>query len=212
MKKSEKIAAIIFSLTAATTMCIAVKLTLWKQDSTNNNTLFESVEPMASSTVYAKEEADTVIHGEEAYTVNIENDTARNNSVYDIQNETGGSEEIICTPQDVELLMYCVEAEAGNQSLYGRKLVADVVLNRVDDDDFPNTISEVIKQKYQFTTYWNGAIESKRISGVSGDTIDAVTSELINRTNSDVMYFTAGGYGNYGTPWAQVGDHYFSNK
>ena len=46
----------------------------------------------------------------------------------------------------IDLLAKCVEAEAGNQGLYGKQLVVDVILNRVDSDSFPNTIEEVIKQ------------------------------------------------------------------
>ena len=36
----------------------------------------------------------------------------------------------------LELLALCVEAEAGNQGLIGKKYVCDVILNRVDDEDF----------------------------------------------------------------------------
>ena len=46
----------------------------------------------------------------------------------------------------LELLALCVEAEAGDQGLYGKKLVADVVLNRVDSPDFPDNITDVILQ------------------------------------------------------------------
>ena len=42
----------------------------------------------------------------------------------------------------LELLACCVEAEAGDQGLVGKKYVVDVVLNRVDDEDFP-TISQM---------------------------------------------------------------------
>ena len=57
------------------------------------------------------------------------------------------------TPEELEEEMYydsleylaaCVEAEAGNQPLYGRQLVVDVVLNRIDDPDFPDNIYDVI--------------------------------------------------------------------
>ena len=36
--------------------------------------------------------------------------------------------------------------------------------------------------------------------------------ELEERSWPELYYFTAGGYGSYGTPWKQVGDHYFSTK
>ena len=39
---------------------------------------------------------------------------------------------------ELELMAICVEAEAGNQSLTGKRMVADVILNRVDNPDFPD--------------------------------------------------------------------------
>ena len=50
----------------------------------------------------------------------------------------------------LELLAICVEAEAGNQGLEGKRMVVDVILNRVDDPDWPGTIEEVISQPVQF--------------------------------------------------------------
>ena len=46
----------------------------------------------------------------------------------------------------LELLALCVEAEAGNQALEGKRLVAAVVLNRVEDPDWPDDITAVITQ------------------------------------------------------------------
>ena len=59
--------------------------------------------------------------------------------------------------------------EAGNQSMIGQMAVGQVVLNRVADDRFPNTVCEVVKQavtyknsnkpvrwKCQFTWYCDG--------------------------------------------------------
>lgn len=110
---------------------------------------------------------------------------------------------------DLELLAACVEAEAGNQGLDGKRMVADVILNRVEDPDWPNTIEGVITQKYQFSTYWNGAMESVSISD---ETFEACKMELKERGWPGIYYFTAGGYGEYGTPWRKVGDHYFCTK
>ena len=110
---------------------------------------------------------------------------------------------------DLELMAACVEAEAGNQGLEGKRMVADVILNRVEDPDWPNTIEGVIKQRYQFSTYWNGAMDSVSISD---ETFEACKMELKERGWPGIYYFTAGGYGEYGTPWRKVGDHYFSTK
>lgn len=111
---------------------------------------------------------------------------------------------------ELELLAICVEAEAGNQELEGRRLVADVILNRVDDPDFPNTIEGVISQTYQFSSYWDGGMD--RVTEPSEETIRAVQMELEERGWPSVIYFTAEAWPAYGTPWKQVGDHYFNTK
>lgn len=109
----------------------------------------------------------------------------------------------------LELLALCVEAEAGNQGLEGKRLVVDVILNRVDDPDFPDTIEGVISQPYHFSTFWDGGIDK---ADPTEETFEAVKMELKERSYPGVLYFTAGGYGDYGTPWRKVGDHYFSTK
>jgi spore germination cell wall hydrolase CwlJ-like protein len=111
---------------------------------------------------------------------------------------------------EMEELAICVEAEAGNQSLLGRRMVADVILNRVDDPDFPDTLKGVIEQKYHFSTFWDGAMD--RVVEPSELTFLAVQMELEQRSYPGLFYFTAGNYSEYGTPWKKVGDHYFSTK
>lgn len=110
----------------------------------------------------------------------------------------------------LELLALCVEAEAGNQALEGKRLVAAVVLNRVEDPDWPDDITAVITQKHQFTSWENGAIE--RVWAAADSSYLAVKLELEHRSRKDIYYFTAGGYGRYGIPLFQCGDHYFSGK
>lgn len=110
----------------------------------------------------------------------------------------------------LELLAVCVEAEAGNQSLDGKRMVVDVILNRVDDPDWPDTITEVISDPYEFSSYWDGGMD--KVWEPSEETFQAVRMELGNRSWPGIYYFTAGGYGAYGIPWKQVGGHYFSTK
>ena len=51
-----------------------------------------------------------------------------------------------------------IYAESGNQSLEGKIAVGNVILNRVADSQFPNTIKDVIFQRNQFTPVSNGSI------------------------------------------------------
>ena len=106
----------------------------------------------------------------------------------------------------LEILACCVEAEAGNQDLLGKRLVADVILNRVDSDRFPDTIEGVITQKYHFTTFWDGTMS--RIVP-SDETFQAIQMELEQRTDTEILFFTAGDYNTFCVPAYRHGDHYF---
>lgn len=110
-------------------------------------------------------------------------------------------------PETLELFARCVEAEAGNQGLYGKQLVADVILNRVDSPDFPDTISDVIMQKYHFSVVWDGRIWEVE---PTEETYQAIQTELEARQNTEILFFTAEGFSRYGKAWQKVGDHYFS--
>lgn len=50
-----------------------------------------------------------------------------------------------------------VEAEAGDQDLKGRILVANVIMNRVKSNHFPNTIKGVVFAHRQFSPIGNGS-------------------------------------------------------
>ncbi len=62
---------------------------------------------------------------------------------------------IAFSEKDYEVLCTIVEAEAGDQDEKGKILVANVILNRVRDDEFPDNITDVVFQKskktYQFS-------------------------------------------------------------
>jgi N-acetylmuramoyl-L-alanine amidase len=69
-----------------------------------------------------------------------------------------------------------IEAEAGVESLKGKIGVGAVVLNRVEDDWFPDTIKEVIFQRYrgvyQFSPVGNGRIYKIKPSEESFEAAD----------------------------------------
>ncbi len=55
-------------------------------------------------------------------------------------------------------LSHIINAESGNQPLAGKIAVGNVVLNRVANPRFPDTVYEVIHQRNQFTPVANGSI------------------------------------------------------
>lgn len=106
-----------------------------------------------------------------------------------------------------ELLAQLIEAEAGNQDKHGKALVADVVLNRVDSDLFPNSIEEVIYQKGQFGVMTDGAFD-KAGYNISQESFQVAAEEYDKevRINETILYFN-------NTPhrknmW-KYGDHWF---
>ena len=109
--------------------------------------------------------------------------------------------------EEKELLAIITMAEAEGESEKGKRLVIDTVLNRVDSKKFPNTITDVIYQRNQFTSTFNGRMDR---CYVKKDIYKLVEEELEKRTNSEVLYFTAGKYGEYGTRLFREGNHYFA--
>ena len=62
--------------------------------------------------------------------------------------------------EDAQRLMKIAYAEAGTQGVEGQLRIMQVVWNRVQSPDFPNSIEEVISQPSQFQTYKNGMYEA----------------------------------------------------
>lgn len=109
---------------------------------------------------------------------------------------------------EMELIAQLVQAEAGNQDLMGKRLVVDVVLNRVDDPRFPDTVEEVIFQKdpVQFSVTASGAFDEAGWY-IDEETYQAVLMEYENRTNSGILYFATTPCN--GKKHFQHGDHWF---
>lgn len=76
--------------------------------------------------------------------------------IYDPSQKTNSN----YTQTDLDLLARVVNAEAGSSWLTDehQRAVASVVLNRVADSRFPNTLRGVVYQKGQYACTWNGAI------------------------------------------------------
>ena len=98
--------------------------------------------------------------------------------------------------EDYDNLLRIVEAEAGGEDKKGKLLVANVILNRVADKQFPDTVTEVIFQQEdgvcQFSPIRNGRFYSVKISD---ETIEAVEAALYGEDYSNgALYFMARAY------------------
>lgn len=113
---------------------------------------------------------------------------------------------------EMEMLSQLCQAEAGNQGLTGMRYVADVVLNRVDSDKFPNTIEEVIYQidPVQFSPTVNGAYEAAAYN-MSDEAYEAVELEWFGeRLDDKILYFSSTEQPVNGQNAWKFGDHWFS--
>lgn len=89
--------------------------------------------------------------------------------------------------QDYQVLLQIVQAEAGICDEKGKILVANVVLNRVRSQQFPDTITDVVYQPSQFSPVSNGSIHRVK---VTDETIDCVNRALVGEDYSQgALYF-----------------------
>ena len=84
---------------------------------------------------------------------------------------------IVLDENDYDILCCIVEAEAGGEDYLGKKLVAEVVLNRVESAKFPNTVEEVVFQQedgvYQFSPVADGRFYRVTVSEETKQAVDA---------------------------------------
>lgn len=91
-----------------------------------------------------------------------------------------------------DLLSRLVEAEAKGESYEGKVAVAEVVLNRVDSPEFPDTITnvvyEVVGDAYAFTPVQNGEIK-KPASDEAKSAVEDALSSSEERLNQAVYFY-----------------------
>jgi N-acetylmuramoyl-L-alanine amidase len=97
------------------------------------------------------------------------------------------------TEEEIDMLERIVQAEAGGEDMIGRILIANVIMNRIEDEKFPDTVEDVIFQnkdgEYQFSPvdderYWSVDITDK--------TEEAVQRALEGEDYSEgALYFIA---------------------
>ncbi len=95
--------------------------------------------------------------------------------------------------KDYDALLRIVEAEAGGEDQDGKLLVANVVLNRVNNDLFPDTVLEVVMQKEQGIAQFSPTVDGRYTNVcVSDDTVAAVERALYGEDISrGALYFCA---------------------
>lgn len=118
-------------------------------------------------------------------------------------------QDIILTGVEQRDLAAIIYFEARDQPAEGQQAVAEVVLNRVIADNFPDTVRDVIRQgagtkRPQFST-----ISLLDKADPQQEQYDAILAALYGPSilDTDVVYFSRGGENN--RTWGTIGDHVF---
>lgn len=111
---------------------------------------------------------------------------------------------------EMEELAQLVQAEAGNQPFEGKCLVVDVVLNRVESDEYPDSIHDVIFESGAFSVTTNGAFEKAAWNMQESD-FAAVACEMELHHNKDVIAFNCNTHVAGKGELFKVGGHWFRN-
>lgn len=117
------------------------------------------------------------------------------------------AENTYISQEEIELLATVVMAEAEGETELGQRLVIDTVLNRKDSPYFPDTVGDVLRQPYQYTSEGSARFS---VCYPKEEIIELIYEELENRTNNEVVFFRTGRYSDYGTPALKECCHYFS--
>lgn len=134
-------------------------------------------EDISNSTNSASPQSDTGENSEEYNNINA-------NNVVEVFNQNNANLSI--TMGDINLMAKLVYAESRGEPFNGQIAVASVVLNRVLDKSFPNTISGVIFQRNAFSCVKNGNIEAYPDQSCYNAVYEALSGE--DPTN-DALFF-----------------------
>lgn len=111
------------------------------------------------------------------------------------------------TEEETEIFERIVEAEVTTDNYEGKLAVANVILNRIESDRFPNTMKEVVFAKRQFSPVSDGRYYTVKVTDLTKQVVqDALAGyRMVER---DVYYFctpTAPGRGWFETDLRKVG-------
>ena len=121
-------------------------------------------------------------------------------------------EVINITNDDLLLLSKLVTGEARGESYEGQFAVAEVIINRVQDPRFPNTIKDVIYQKNAFSVVNDGSINMQPTESAYSAAQDALYG---NDPTNNAIYFWNPDIATCNwiktlNPYMRIGNHVFA--
>ena len=131
-------------------LCLESINILYLHNLQKNNSSFDKQEKICSDNLIL------IQPQEEKEELSLYNSSFSSQNIAYLQEEAEQEEEIYTlyaslTKEEIELIELTVQHEVGNFSKDYKKLIAAIIRNRLESDSFPNTISEVILAKGQFS-------------------------------------------------------------
>ena len=131
-------------------LCLESINILYLHNLQKNNSSFDKQEKTCSDNLIL------IQPQEEKEELSLYNSSFSSQNIAYLQEEAEQEEEIYTlyaslTKEEIELIELTVQHEVGNFSKDYKKLIAAIIRNRLESDSFPNTISEVILAKGQFS-------------------------------------------------------------
>lgn len=111
--------------------------------------------------------------------------------------------------------------EAATESVPGKWAVGQVVLNRVKSRHYPDTVCEVVKQRKQFSWYWDGKSDEPEYESKAWKDSKKVAVILLHKRDEEIYDFSGGAchyynpnlatpsWRNDGVLTAVIGNHVF---
>lgn len=162
----------------------------------------EAPEPkIVSKAIKAAVNSVNVVGTEEAKenkTHQIISKTSKKQKTSSKKKESKNTPKIKISDQDKKVLIRIVEAEATGEDITGKMLVANVIMNRVADEEFPDNVTDVVFQsengKYQFSPIRDGRYWDVPISEESEEAVERVLNG--EDSSQGALYFMARKYAN----------------
>lgn len=85
-----------------------------------------------------------------------------------------------------------VEAEAGDQNIAGRQMVANVIINRIKSKNFPNSVKGVVFAHRQFSPISNGSYYRVSVSDLTKKAVEKALKEKDNTKGALYFMYRAG--------------------
>lgn len=130
----------------------------------------------------------------EKYEAELEKQKLAQDLAYWEQIQNAGQEDwsgVTYAPADGELYLLgaIIQCEAEGEPYLGQLAVGSVVLNRVKSSKFPNTITEVVYQKKQFSPVASGRLAYRLQAGVNDSCMRAAVEVLNGTSVTNALFF-----------------------